>query len=89
MRAFITTVRILASLVYCLLAFVGCLIAFLVLWSLIVGSVPYEGLIAHGNVPLPSYATLGLVLLLLSPLIGCDIYFRRKKRYHRNHDHVI
>ena len=83
MRVLLTTIRVLASLVYCFLGFIAFIIVLLVLWSLIAGTFPLGGVLAHGNVPLPSLTFLLCVAAAFTPLIGCDIYFRLTKRYTR------
>ncbi len=88
MRFLLTTVRVLASLIYCFLGFVVFMIVLLVLWGVIAGTVPLGGVLAHGNVPLPSLSSLLWVAAALAPLIGCDIYFRATKRYTDSHDNA-
>ena len=83
MRALLTTVRFLANIVYLGLTFIASLVLLLVLWSLIAGEFPFAGVLVHGNIPLPDGHSVLLVLVMLVPLVGCDIYFRVTKKYSR------
>ena len=83
MRVLVLTVRVLASLVYCVLGFIACIGALLTLWNLIAGGLPIAGILAHGNIPLLSVRSVLWAAAVLAPLIGCDIYFRVTKRYTR------
>ncbi len=76
MRRFLATVRILASLVYCALALLACIVGFLVVWGLIAGGLPFAGVLAHGNISLPEGGTFFVLITIVLLIIGCDVYFR-------------
>jgi hypothetical protein len=88
MRVLLTTVRVLASLVYCLLGFIGFVVVLYIFWSLIAGTAPFAGVLAHGNVPLPPLSLLLWIAAAVAPLVDCDIYFRVTKRYTDSHDNA-
>jgi hypothetical protein len=86
MRFFISTVRVLAIVVYCLFGSAACTVAMIFLWSVVAGFVPFTGVLAHGGVSSPSFTILALVLTAILAVIGCDIYFRLSGRYTAGHD---
>jgi hypothetical protein len=88
MRFFISTVRVLASVIYCLFGFTACIIALVLLWSVIAGFVPFVGVLAHGNVSFPSFTVVALALATLLAVVGCDIYFRITRRYTADHENT-
>jgi hypothetical protein len=88
MRFFVSTVRVLAAVIYCVVGFAACITALMFVWSFLAGFVPFAGALAHGGVSLPSFAVVTFVVALILAVVACDIYFRFTRRYIADHDNA-
>ena len=87
MRTFRKVIRAIAGIVYCGLGLIGCVVLLGLLVSFFAGApVPWLGVFAHGEWPVPSKLSFLLVINGILLVIVCDLYFRAAKQYRHDEE---